>query len=121
VTFISCTNVHDLEISGWGKIDGQGAAWWIYNATNNTIVRPLMLQLYSVNRLFIHDITYQNPPYHHCGIRQFGGNITISNLTVNTPANTPNTDGLNFVGTNCIIENCHITDGDDNIAMGSTG
>jgi hypothetical protein len=120
-TFVGCNTIHDLEISGTGTIDGQGAAWWAYNATNNTIVRPMMLNLYSVNRLFIHDVTFQNPANHHCGIRQNGGNITISNLTVNTTNNSPNTDGLNFVGTNCIIENCHISDGDDNIAMGSTG
>ena len=120
-TFIGCNQVHDLEISGWGRIDGQGAAWWTYNATNNTIVRPMMLNLYSANRLFIHDITFQNPPGHHCGLRKFGGNITISNLTVNTVSPSPNTDGLNFVGTNSIIENCHISDGDDNIAMGSSG
>jgi polygalacturonase len=81
----------------------------------------MMLQFYSCHRLFIHDITYHNPPNHHCGLRRFGGDITISNLTVNTDPQSPNTDGLNFVGTNSIIEDCHITDGDDNIAMGSTG
>jgi hypothetical protein len=126
-TFIYCNNVHDLEISGGGTIDGQGAAWWKYYETGSGIVRPMMLNLYSVNRLFIHDITFQNPPYHHCGLRKNGGNITISNLTVNTPDTLPsgvrshNSDGLNFVGTNSIIENCHISDGDDNIAMGATG
>jgi len=120
-TFIGCNGVHDLEISGWGKIDGQGAAWWTYFNTNSTIVRPMMLNLYTVNRLFIHDITFQNPPYHHCGLRNNGGNITISNLTENTVSPSPNTDGLNFVGTNCIIRDCHISVGDDNIAMGSTG
>ncbi len=120
-TFIGCNGVTDVAISGWGKIDGQGAPWWAYNATNSSIVRPMMLNLYNCNRLFIHDITYQNPPNHHCGLRDNGGNITISNLTVNTTANSPNTDGENFVATNSIIENCHISDGDDNIAMGSTG
>jgi polygalacturonase len=126
-TFIGCNTVHDVEISGWGKIDGQGAAWWTYFSTNTAIVRPMMLNLYSANRLFIHDITFQNPPYHHCGLRSNGGNITISNLTINTLYALPtgihayNTDGLNFVATNSIIENCHITDGDDDIAMGSTG
>ncbi len=120
-TFISCRDVHDLAISGWGKIDGQGAAWWAAFSGDRRLVRPMMLNLYSVNRLFIHDITFENPPYHHCGLRGRGGNITISNLTVNTPARSPNTDGLNFVGTNSIIEDCHISDGDDNIAMGSTG
>lgn len=120
-TFIGCNGAQDLEISGTGTIDGQGAAWWAYNATNNTIVRPMMLNLYNCNRLFIHDVTFQNPPNHHCGLRGNGGNITISNLTVFTTNNSPNTDGLNFVGTNSIIENCRISDGDDNIAMGSTG
>ena len=120
-TFIGCNSVHDLEISGQGTIDGQGAAWWAYYATNSSIVRPMMLNLYTCNRLFIHDVTYQNPPYHHCGLRSNGGNITISNLTVNTVSPSPNTDGLNFVATNSIIENCHISTGDDNIAMGSTG
>jgi len=120
-TFIGCNGVHDLEISGSGTIDGQGAAWWAYFATNNTILRPMMLNLYTANRLFIHDITYQNPPYHHCGLRNDGGNITISNLTVFTVSPSPNTDGLNFVGTNSIIENCRFSEGDDNIAMGATG
>ncbi|HEY1664028.1 MAG TPA: glycosyl hydrolase family 28 protein [Verrucomicrobiae bacterium] len=120
-TFISGTNVHDLEISGWGTINGQGAAWWNEFRNNGELARPMMLNLVDCNRLFIHDITYQNPPYHHCGLRGFGGNITISNLTVSTDPQSPNTDGLNFVGTNSIIENCHITDGDDNIALGSTG
>jgi polygalacturonase len=120
-TFIGCNRVHDLEISGWGRIDGQGAAWWTAFASNRSLVRPMMLNLYSCNRLFIHDITFQNPPYHHCGLRGNAGNITISNLTVSTPPHSPNTDGLNFVGTNSVIENCRISTGDDNIALGSTG
>jgi polygalacturonase len=120
-TFIGCNKVHDLEISGRGTIDGQGAAWWKAFRANHEVIRPMMLNLISCNRLFIHDITFQNPPDHHCGLRKDGGNITISNLTVNTDPRSPNTDGLNFVGTNSIIENCHISDGDDNIAMGSTG
>ena len=120
-TFIVCNGAHDLEISGRGAIDGQGAAWWEAFRANREIVRPMMLNLYSCNRLFIHDVTFRNPPGHHCGLRKDGGNITISNLTVNTDPHSPNTDGLNFVGTNSIIENCHITCGDDNIAMGATG
>lgn len=121
--FISCNRVHDVEISGWGRIDGQGAAWWAayLSKTNTSLVRPMMLNLSSCNRLFIHDVTFANPPFHHCGLRGDGGNITISNLTVDTVFPSPNTDGLNFVGTNSIIENCRISDGDDNIAMGFSG
>ncbi len=120
-TFITCNQVTDLEISGQGTIDGQGLPWWNYNATNNTIVRPMIMNLFNVNRLFIHDLTVQNSPGHQCGVRDFCGNVTISNLTINAPGNSPNTDGIDFTATNSIIENCHISDGDDNLAIGSTG
>jgi hypothetical protein len=116
-----CATGHDIEISGQGTIDGQGAAWWTAYDANNSINRPMIIDLYNVSRLYIHDVTFQNPPYHHCGIRGNSGDITVSNLTVNTSSSSPNTDGLNFVGTNAVIENCHISDGDDNIALGATG
>ncbi len=114
-------NTHDVAISGGGTIDGQGLAWWQAYTNNNNLARPLLVQLYSCDRIFIHDITLQNPAYHHCGIRDNGGNITISNLTEIAPSTSPNTDGIDFVGTNCVIENCNINVGDDNIALGSTG
>lgn len=120
-TFIFCNNVHDLAISGSGVIDGQGAPWWAYNATNNTINRPMIMDLFNVNRLFVHDITLQNSPNHHFGVREFCGNVTISNLTINTVNPSPNTDGIDYTATNGIIENSHISDGDDNLAIGSTG
>jgi hypothetical protein len=129
-TFIFCKSVHDLEICGGGIIDGQGSGWWNVLATNGGNLPapyssqanpPLLLDLFSVDRLFIHDITFRNSPYHHCGIRNSGGNITISNLTVSAPSTSPNTDGIDFVGTNCMIEKCNISVGDDNIALGSTG
>ncbi len=120
-TFIYCNNVHDLAISGWEVIDGQGAPWWVYNATNNTIVRPMLIDLHNVNRLFIHDITFQNPANHCCGVREFSGNVTVSNLTINTISPSPNTDGIDYTATNGIIENSYISDGDDNLAIGSTG
>lgn len=120
-TFINCNTVHDLAISGRGTIDGQGAPWWVYNATNNTIIRPMMLDLYNLNRFYVHDITIQNSPNHHFGIRDFSGNITVSNLTINTIDPSPNTDGIDYTATNGIIENSFISDGDDNLAIGSTG
>jgi polygalacturonase len=120
-TFIYCDNVHDLAISGRGTIDGQGSPWWVYNATNNTIVRPMLMDLLNVNRLYIHDITFKNPPNHCSGVRDFSGNVTISNLTINTISPSPNTDGIDYTATNGIIENSYISDGDDNLAIGSTG
>jgi polygalacturonase len=120
-TFIGCERVEDLEISGFGTIDGQGGGWWAACRTDPQLVRPMMLNLISVNRLLIHDVTFTSPPNHHCGVRRDSGNITISNLTVNTDPHSPNTDGLNLAGTNVLVRDCHISDGDDNIAMAATG
>ena len=120
-TFIIADGATDLEISGRGTFDGQGAPWWELQRSGARIVRPMLFNFYSCHRLFIHDVTFTSPPDHHCGLRKFGGDITISNLTVNTDPESPNTDGLNIVGTNVLVCNCHISDGDDNIAMGSTG
>lgn len=120
-TFITANDATDLEISGRGTFDGQGAAWWAESRTNRDLVRPMLFNFYSCKRVFIHDITFTSPPGHHCGLRKQGGDITISNLTVNTDPDSPNTDGLNIVGTNVLVINCHISDGDDNIAMGATG
>jgi len=120
-TFITANDATDLEISGRGTVDGQGAAWWAACRTNRELVRPMLFNFYSCKRVFIHDVTFTSPPGHHCGLRKQGGDITISNLTVNTAPNSRNTDGLNLAGTNVLVCNCHISDGDDNIAMGSTG
>ena len=59
-TFIVCHDVHDLEISGEGTIDGQGVAWWAAynNKSTPDPVSPILLNLYSCNRLFIRDVTY---------------------------------------------------------------
>lgn len=120
-TFITADRATDLEISGRGTFDGQGAAWWAAFHTNRDLVRPMLFNFYSCKRVFIHDVTFTSPPGHHCGLRKQGGDITISNLTVNTDPRSPNTDGLNIVGTNVLVIDCHISDGDDNIAMGATG
>ena len=48
-------------------------------------------------------------------------NITFQNMTINTTAaNAANTDGIDLVGTNCLIQNCTINAGDDNIALGTS-
>ncbi|MGH8022672.1 MAG: glycoside hydrolase family 28 protein, partial [Limisphaerales bacterium] len=65
-------------------------------------------------------MTLENSPSMHLVFKGAGGNITIRNVTINTSGSSPNTDGIDLVGTNCLIENCSISDGDDCIALGST-
>ena len=114
--FIYANNVNDVEISGGGTIDGQGAAWWSPKASS----RPYMIYFNKVNRVLVQNVTLQNPPEMHIVFKSSDGNITIQGITINTPGTSPNTDGIDLVGTNCLVQNCHISDGDDNIALGSS-
>jgi hypothetical protein len=115
--FIYANNITDVEISGSGTIDGQGAAWWSPLAS----ARPYMVYFDKVNRVLIQNVTLQNPPEMHIVFKSADGNITITNITINTTAsNAKNTDGIDLVGTNCLVQHCTINAGDDNIALGSS-
>jgi hypothetical protein len=117
--FITCSSITNVEISGLGTIDGQATAagWWNGLSTSQ---RPYMISLSKCQRVLIQNVTLQNPPKMHIAFKSGGGNITIQGITINTPGTSPNTDGIDLVGTNCLIQNCSISDGDDNIALGTS-
>jgi len=116
--FILATGVSDVEISGSGTIDGQGSGWWPGGDP-----RPYMVYFNgNCHRVLIQDITLQNPPKMHIVFKGADDNITIQGITINTTAsNAANTDGIDLIGTTCLVSNCTINAGDDNIAIGSSG
>ncbi|HXR46462.1 MAG TPA: glycosyl hydrolase family 28 protein [Candidatus Limnocylindrales bacterium] len=116
--FITGSSLHDIEISGSGTIDGSAtlSGWWNGLSTSE---RPYMISLSSCQRLLIQNVTLINAPKMHISLKNKGGNITIQGITINTPV-SPNTDGIDLVGTNCLVQNCSISDGDDNIAFGTS-
>ncbi len=115
----SASGAHDLEVSGTGTIDGQGNGWWTNNLSTSS--RPVMFTFSKCNRVLIQNVLLQNSPSMHITFKNATGNVTIQGMTINTPGNSPNTDGIDLIGTNCLVQNCNISDGDDNIALGSTG
>jgi polygalacturonase len=117
--FITASSFHDIEISGSGTINGQAtfSGWW-----NNlsTSARPYMVMISKGQRVLIQNVTLENAPKMHFAFKNSGANITIQGITINTPGNSPNTDGIDLIGTNVLIQDCSISDGDDNIALGSS-
>ena len=123
--FILAINVSDVEISGSGTIDGNGADWWQAFAGNNNLARPYMVYFAGgCHRVLIQDITLQNPPKMHIVFKGADDNITIQRILINTTTTSPypakNTDGIDLVGASCLVQNCTINAGDDNIALGSS-
>jgi len=118
---IYASGATNLEISGFGTIDGNGADWW---ASSGSIYsgRPYMIFFNgNCKRVLIQNTTFQNPPKMHIVFKGSDNDITIQGITINTTAaNAANTDGIDLVGTNCLIQNCTINAGDDNIALGSS-
>lgn len=116
-TFINGSSIQDVEISGSGTIDGQGAAWWGPPIAGT---RPNFIQFSSSSRILIQNVTLQNPPTFHIMIKNNNANITVQGITINTPGSSPNTDGFDISSTNVLIQNCYISAGDDNVEIGGS-
>lgn len=114
-TFISGSSLHDIEISGSGAIDGQGAPWWAFPSAP----RPRMISPSDCNRLLIQNVTLSNSPMFHIAISgSHAGNSTVQNVTIQAPGNSPNTDACDVAGTNVLVQNCNISEGDDDFTCG---
>jgi polygalacturonase/PKD repeat protein len=114
--FISGATLHDVEISGSGTLDGQGTNWWFPKAST----RPNFIQFTHSTNVLIQSVTLQNPPTFHIMVHNSNVGLTIQNIIINTPGDSPNTDGIDLASTNVLIQGCSISDGDDNIQLGSS-
>ncbi|HTV41912.1 MAG TPA: glycosyl hydrolase family 28 protein [Candidatus Sulfotelmatobacter sp.] len=123
--FITASKNQNIELSGFGTIDGQGSPWWTDYDTNSSLMRPYTLFGPSgCSTVVVCNVTFQNPPNTHMSFGSSGGSpcndVLITNITINTPDGTPNTDGIDFDAANAVIINSYISDGDDHIAIGGT-
>jgi hypothetical protein len=115
--FIGATNLSDVEISGSGAIDGQGAPWWPWAATNNA-QRPILIRFEKCTRQLIQNVTLSNSPMFHIAISNNKGNATVQGVTVSAPSSSHNTDACDVSGTNVLVQNCNISVGDDDFTCG---
>jgi polygalacturonase len=103
----------NMEISGGGIIDG---------AATTTAGSADLLVLTKVNTLEVTGVTIENAGHEHL-VTENDKNVTINGITIADPGTLAanggkylnNTDGIDFSGTNFLIKNNTISDGDDNI------
>lgn len=123
--YMSCIygeNSENITISGSGTIDGNGHDWWdIFRNRRNELKfpRPKLISFEKSSRLTIKDVQLINSPSWTINpIRSF--NITVDNVSILNPADSPNTDGIDPEScSNIRISNCNIDVGDDCIAIKS--
>jgi polygalacturonase len=118
---ISASGAHDIEISGAGTIDGQGNAWWTAFRTRKSMPpRPSLIKLSNCSRVRVQGVTLMNSPMFHL-VPQNCMDVTIQGVTIKSPADAPDTGGIDPSGWNYLIADCTIDVGDDNIAIKPTG
>ena len=110
-------NEKNICIKGEGTINGNGENWWFKGESDEK--RPRTIQLIGCEDIVIQGITIINSPcwtvHPICC-----NNVTIDNITIRNPYESPNTDGINPESCkNIKISNCYIDVGDDCLTLKS--
>ncbi|KAJ4822872.1 hypothetical protein Tsubulata_046049 [Turnera subulata] len=108
------SNVQNLLVEGGGVIDGNGKIWWQHSCKVN---KALALTFYNCKNLVVQNLKIQNAQQMHVTFDN-SQNVQVSNVTVTSPRESPNTDGIHVTGTkNIRITNSIIGTGDDCISI----
>lgn len=105
----------NVEFSGGGVIDGDGAAWWAAYDSGVISGRPRLVQINKSTNMLFTGITCLNSPNFNLAFSGANSNVTIYGVTVTAPGDSPNTDGMDIAGTNFLVQGCSVSVGDDNI------
>ncbi|GJM75297.1 hypothetical protein HMSSN036_75130 [Paenibacillus macerans] len=111
---MSCIFGQDLEnvaLTGYGTLDGNGGPWWDKkrNAPEELeFPRPKLISFDGCRRVTLRDLNLINSPSWTVNPIRCS-DVTIDNLSIHNPADSPNTDGINPESCrNVRITGCHI-------------
>jgi polygalacturonase len=123
---INVVTAPNTAVMGAGTIDGRGGElmiggtmnWWDQeDADNGNLVAPRLVWVRTGNNFTLFGVTLKNAAKFHVVIERTNG-FKVWGITINTPATSPNTDGVDpSASTNGVIAYNKITTGDDNIAI----
>jgi len=123
---INVVGATNAALMGTGTLDGRGGEviigntvnWWtLENTDQGNLVAPRMVWARPGNGFVLSGVTLKNAPKFHVVIEKTTG-FTVWGITINTPSNSVNTDGVDpSASTNGIIAYNKISTGDDNIAI----
>ncbi|KAH8517305.1 hypothetical protein H0E87_005304 [Populus deltoides] len=113
--------IDGLTLNGGGTFDGQGSAVWKYNDCHqNKECQPLpsSIKLSKVKNAFVHEISSVDSKYFHMHVTSCNS-ISIHNINLTAPANSPNTDGIHISHSDGVhVTSSKIGTGDDCVSIG---
>ncbi|RZC91401.1 hypothetical protein C5167_027465 [Papaver somniferum] len=120
--------VDGLTVQGRGIIDGRGNCWW-ENSCHNSKHRnrpgcsqsqPHSVNFVATSNSQLKDVTVTNSPMFHVTLLDLS-NFNVTNLKVDSPEESPNTDGLHTQSVeNVSIRNSYFRSGDDCVSVGNS-
>lgn len=123
-------------LEGAGTLDGNGSCFWGHQQGHHTDLkyqRPRLLVIEAVSRVFVSGVTITNSPF-WCAVFYNSQDVHVSGVTIVNPSGGkgpcpqpdgeacfgPNADGIDLVSVErALIENSHITAGDDCVCIKS--
>jgi polygalacturonase len=123
---VSATGAVNVAITGDGVIDGAGESWWLearsikdHGILGNGHPRPKLIVFDHCRHVLVEGITVRNSPMWQV-VPYYSDDVTIRNIRVLAPANSPNTDAIDpFSSSNVRIDHVFADVGDDDIAIKS--
>ncbi|KAH7835460.1 hypothetical protein Vadar_026278 [Vaccinium darrowii] len=119
--WLTFDSVNGLILNGNGDIDGYGSSWWdSCDNGNECSGRPKALKFNNCNYLQVSGVSITNAQRSHISLSNCA-DVTIFNIKITAPDNTPNTDGIDIShSTRVQIQNSDIGTG-HGISIGSLG
>ncbi len=125
-SLVSATHAENVSITGEGVIDGAGESWWKMarsyrgsGAMGFPHPRPRLVVFDHCQHVLVEGVTIQNSPMWQL-VPYYSDEVTIRNVKVLAPANSPNTDAIDpFSSSNVVIDHAYADVGDDDIAIKS--
>ncbi|KAK6141234.1 hypothetical protein DH2020_025031 [Rehmannia glutinosa] len=118
--WITFFEVDGLTVSGNGVFDGNGAASWsrCHGISKCQSLPPTTLKINYVKNALIQQINLINSKMFHLIIHE-SDNVTVNNVHISAPEDSPNTDGIHIGDANrTTITNSYISTGDDCVSIG---
>ncbi|KAB5525083.1 hypothetical protein DKX38_022832 [Salix brachista] len=125
--WITFDEVANLVIRGSGTVDGRGSTWWERHSSckghkhkDKRVCgkKPTGLTISHSQNVHLEGLTFKDSPQMHIAFDRAEW-VYASNLTIQAPGDSPNTDGIHLQhAKNIFIDHSRIMTGDDCISIG---
>ena len=106
-----------VVISGSGTIEGYGRPWWRRRKRDSELRAPALLVIRESSDCVVRHLSLVESPFYHVVVLD-SERITLDRLRIVTPSVSVNTDGIDVLASSdIIISKCHVSTGDDNVAI----